>query len=114
LQRHYANVAAPALSDQARLERLAGQYRRDQAGPFDPAQLGGAAVRVPDLPPESAWPAALDSAAAEECRQAAGAQHGRNFALRADYQSLNWTQLLLPLYVTYYSDDAGQAHPVYI
>jgi hypothetical protein len=117
IQRHYDNVAAPALSEQSRLFKLVGQYQLNQAAAYQPEQVKGAVVRVPDLPPESAWPLAqtqLDEAAETECQQAAGAQHIRNFTVRADYQSLHWTQLLLPLYVTWYTDDQGQPHPVYL
>ncbi len=117
IQRHYDNVAAPALSDQARLSKLVGPYQREQTTVYQPEQVKGAVVRIPDLPPESAWPLAqtqLDEAAAAECQQAAGAQHLRNFTVQAEYQSLHWTQLLLPLYVTWYTDDQGQPHPVYL
>ena len=74
-------------------------------------------LRVPDLPPASAWSLAqprLDEAAADECQQAAGAQHIRNYGLRADYESLHWTQMLLPLYVTRYTDDEGNPHILYL
>jgi hypothetical protein len=118
ITRHYDNVSAPAISEQARLLKLVGQYQLNQAAAYQPEQVKGAILRVPDLPPENAWPLAqshLDEAASAECRQAAGAQHIRNFGLRADYQCLNWTQLLLPLYVTWYADDQGQPpHPIYL
>jgi hypothetical protein len=117
IRRHYDNVAAPALSEQARLLKRTGTYRLDQAQAYQPEQVKGALLRVPDLPPESAWPLAqvqLDEAASAECQQAAGAQHLRNFSLRADYETLHWTQLLLPLYVTWYTDDQGQPHLLYL
>jgi hypothetical protein len=116
IQRHYDNVSAPAISEQARLLKLVGQYQLGQAKAYQPEQVKGAILRIPDLPPESAWPLAqpiLDEAASAECQQATGAQHMRNFTVRAEYQCLNWTQLLLPLYVTWYADDQGQPHPVY-
>jgi hypothetical protein len=34
--------------------------------------------------------------------------------LQANYTDLNWTQLFLPLFVTYYTTDDGQRYPVYI
>jgi hypothetical protein len=117
IQRHYDNVSAQALSEQQRLLKLVGNYQLDQAKAYQPEQVKNAVLHVPDLPPESAWPLAqvqLDAAASAECRQAAGAQHMRNFILRADYESLHWTQMLLPLYVTWYTDDQGQPHPVYL
>lgn len=117
ITRTYENVAAPALSDEARLLRRAGQYQLAQAAAYQPEQLQGACIRVPDLPPESAWPLAqtqLEAAAATECQQAAGAQHLRNFSLRAEYHNLHWTQLLLPLYVTWYTADDGQPQLLYL
>jgi hypothetical protein len=117
IQRHYDNVAVQALSEQQCLFKLVGSYQLDQAMAYQPEQVKSTVLRVPDLPPESAWPLAqvqLDEAASAECQQAAGAQHIRNFSLRADYESLHWTQLLLPLYVTWYTDDQGQPHPVYL
>jgi hypothetical protein len=117
IDRHYDNIAVPAVSEHQHLTRHVGAYQLAQAAAYAPAQVAGAALRVPDLPPESAWPLAqanLDQAAGEECRQAAAAQHLRNFSLRAAYESLHWTQLLLPLYATYYTDDNGQRHPIYI
>lgn len=117
IQRHYDNVSAPALSEQQRLLKLVGQYQLDQAAAYQPEQVKGAVLRVPDLPPESAWPLAqvnLDEAAEAECQQAASAQHIRNFTVHAEYQSLHWTQMLLPLYVTWYTDDQGQPHPLYL
>lgn len=124
LSRHYDNITAPAASDQARLLSLLGEYLPGQARPFDARELAPQpgshetpVVRVPDLPPESAWPLAkdrLDQAVSMECCQAARGQHIRSFRLQAEYRSLHWTQLLLPMYVTFYTDDAGQVHPVYI
>jgi hypothetical protein len=48
------------------------------------------------------------------CQQATDAQHGRNFALKADYQHQNWTQFYLPLYAAHYLDDDGQPQIVII
>jgi len=115
IRRHYDNIAAPAISEQAHLLSLTGGYQLDLAKAYQPEQVRGALLRVPDLPPESAWPLAqphLDEAASAECRQAAGAQHLRNFTLHAGYESLHWTLLLLPLYLTWYTDDQGLTHSV--
>jgi len=115
--RRYDNIGVPGMEEHQRLMEIVGGFHMDQIDPYQPNQIGQASLRVPDLPPESAWPAAkanLDRAAGEECTQAAGAQHVRNFNLRAEYDSVNWTQLLLPVYITYYADDQGQAHPIYI
>jgi hypothetical protein len=80
-------------------------------------QVNGAALRIPDVPPESAWPIArekLEGRAAQDFAKAAGGQHYRSVVLQANYTDLNWTQLFLPLFVSYYTADDGQRCPVYI
>lgn len=121
LARRYENIPAPAASDHEKLTGLVGRYPLDKAVAYDAdclnTELGLAALRVPDLQPESAWPLAqsrLNQAAAEDCRQASGAQHVRSFAVHADYDELHWTQLLLPMYVSYYKDDDGKPQLVYV
>jgi len=117
LARHYDNVASPALSSHTTLMARLGGYRFDQATAYKTELIGGASLHVPDLQPDNAWPyvqSNVNGAAAEECRQAAAAQHVRNFAAHASYDHLNWTQQLLPMYVSYYTDDAGEPHLVYI
>ena len=117
LRRRYHNVAVPALSEAAALTALAGEYPLGEARPYTAAAAQGALLRVPDLPPDSAWPqaqAALERLAAQDCQTAARAQHVRQIQLAAGYDALNWTQLLLPLYVTYYTDDDGQPQPVVV
>lgn len=117
LTRHYDNIAGKALSNHQELLNMIGDYRLDQAMSFKPAELNTSDVHLPDLQPESAWPSAqsnLNRMAADECQRAAGAQHIRNFIIHADYDALHWTQLLLPMYASYYTDDAGQHHSIYI
>jgi hypothetical protein len=117
IQRSYNNIRVPGMEDNQQLTQMVGSYPINPSVPYHPNKIGQAALRVPDLSPESAWPLAqakLDQAAGKDCAQAAAAQHLRNFNLRAGYESVNWTQLLLPVYVTYYTDDEGQAHAVYI
>jgi hypothetical protein len=111
LTRHYDNAAAPALSDAVALTTRIGATSRGPAVPYSPVALSQAVVRVPDLHPENAWPqaqAALHQAAAEECQQASQAQHVRNYAIQATYANLHWTQLLQPMYATYYLDDQSR------
>lgn len=111
LRRKYDNITADAVTDAETLLKRAGSYNLGSAAPYQSAAVGGALLRVPDLPPESAWPAAKNGihiAAAQECQQASAGQHIRNFTAQAAYHDQNWTQLLLPLYLTYYTDDAGQ------
>ena len=117
IARQYDNIRVPGLEEYQHLFQMTGSFRVDQARPYQPEHIGQACFRVPDLPPQSAWPLAqanLEQAAGKECVQAAGAQHLRNFNLRASHEFVHWTQLLLPVYLTYYTDDQGNTHPVYI
>jgi len=117
LMRHYDNVTVPALSNIEHLEDLIGGYKDQEAIPYSANELSTVAVQVPDLEPESVWPLAqssLNAAAAMDCQKAASGQHIRNFSLDARYDRLNWSQLLVPLYVTHYHDDSGKPNLVYI
>jgi hypothetical protein len=117
IARRFDNIKVPGMENHPHLWKLTGGYQASQPIPYKPENIGQASLCVPDLPPESAWPLAkarFEKYAANSCKQAASAQHVRNFSLQAEYESLTWTQLLLPVYITYYRDDQGQAHPIYI
>jgi hypothetical protein len=117
LERHYDNVVSPALTAHNALEANLGGYRREEAIPYQGEQINHAALQIPDLQPENSWPQArtqLENHAAVDCQQAAGGQHIRNFQVNPAYSSLNWTQQLQPMYVSYYQDDEGQPHLVWI
>jgi hypothetical protein len=107
VNRTYENLAVPALDDHRALMDRLGDFDLSQRTGYSPEAVTGAAVRIPSLEPEAAWPgaeAAFARAAGAECRQAAGADHFRDFTLEAEYHDLNWTQLLLPAYVTWYRE----------
>ena len=107
LNRAYENVAAPALDDHRALMARLGNLNLSQRTDYSPEAVAGAVVRFPSLEPKAAWPgveAAFVRAAEAECRQAAGADHIRDFVLQAEYSDLNWTLLLLPAYVTWYQE----------
>ena len=107
ISRVYENVVAPALDDHAQLMRRLGQFDLSERKTYVPNAVLEAAIRIPTLEPKAAWPAAeaaFERAVKAECLQAAGAEHIRDFTLRAEYQGLNWTLLLLPTYVTWYRE----------
>jgi hypothetical protein len=117
IKRHYDNVATPASSDHQNRTNQIGIYRLDKAVPYQANQINASVLQVPDLQPESAWPSAqsnLNRMAANECQQACAAQHIRNYTIHASYDGLHWTQLLMPMFFTFYTDDAGLPHPVLI
>jgi hypothetical protein len=114
LDRRYENLAAPALDDRRQLMSRLGEYDLRQRAGYSPETVGDAAVRIPTLEPEAAWPsaqAAFVRAAQAECQQAAGADHIRDFTIDAQYSGLNWTLLLLPAYVTWY-EEGGRTWPL--
>jgi hypothetical protein len=116
LERTYENVPAPALDDHRRWMARLGGFDLDAREPYRPESIAAATVRVPSLEPEAAWPgvkSAFDRQAEAECRTAAGADHIRDFTLDAEYGELNWTQLLLPAYLTWY-EEGGQVWPVLV
>jgi hypothetical protein len=107
LRRAYENLVAPALDDHRRLMGRLGDYDLGQRAGYTPQAMADASVRIPTLDPEVAWPGAEGAfvrAAREDCRQAADADHIRDFKVEAGYEELNWTLLLLPAYVTWYRE----------
>jgi hypothetical protein len=107
LNRSYENLAAPALDDHRQVMIRLGEYDLRQRETYDADISAQAAVRVPTLEPQAAWPGAETAfvhAARRECQEAAGADHIRDFAIDAQYSKLNWTLLLLPAYVTWYEE----------
>lgn len=117
LRRRYENIAVPALETHSKISAALGNYQMDQSIPYQTTAVERSLVRVPDLPPQDSWQLALRNiaqAAEKECQVAAGAQHSRNFSLQAEYHRQHWTQILLPLYVTYYTDDQNQPRIVSI
>jgi len=62
-----------------------------------------------------AWPeaeASIKTAVSDQCRQAASAEHIREFKWAGKFSNKEWTQLLLPIYTTYYQDDNGRFHSI--
>lgn len=117
LQRHYANSPAPALEEQAQIEGRLGPLDMSKVQVYQPAVIADTLVRLPNRPPDDAWPDAeiiIRLAATEECRQAAAADHIRRHTWKPTYSGINWTQLLYPLYTTYYTDDDGRKQIIYL
>lgn len=111
ISRSYQNVAVNALTDQQQLSTALGHYDFERAIDFDPAHASSAWLRCPDVLPEQAWPQAemrLQQVLQTDCQTACSAQHVRNFSVTADYSNQNWTQLLAPAYITYYTSDDNQ------
>jgi hypothetical protein len=117
LERTYSNIPAPALEEHAAFERQLGGFDLTLAQAYQAQLASQAVVRLPNRSPEDAWPDAIPAiqvAAAEECRQAIGAEHLRDFRWTPKYGNRTWTQVLLPAYATYYHDEDGKPQAVLI
>ncbi len=123
LNRAYHNISAPALEKHKALIDRLGAYRYKEAVSYQSRfvvgefKQGRVLVLLPDRSSVDAWPDALpayQAAAAEECRQAIGADHVRSFRWSAQFDAQNWTLLLLPAYTTYYLDDDHNPQMVFL
>jgi len=117
LERAYQNIALPAVEKEPALQKSLGDMQPTGARPYAPELAGEAFVRLPARSRQDAWPDALprlQALAGEECRQAAGAEHVRDFRWTPEFHSQNWTLLLYPILATYYLDDENHPQPVYL
>ncbi|MGD8814634.1 MAG: hypothetical protein PVI78_09185 [Anaerolineales bacterium] len=117
MARTYPNTPAPALEEHVRILNLVGEHALTSAQSYHASSIQNAFVRLPNRAPDDAWSDAipvLRSLAAEECRQAAGAEHQRDFRWSPEYSNKHWTQVLLPIYTTHYLDDDKKPQPVLI
>lgn len=117
LVRRYENIAAPALEGFGTTRQQIGEHRLEGAIPYNASAINGVFVRLPNRQPTDAWPDAMlgfQTVAAEECRRASRADRIRKYQWSAEYQTQNWTQLLLPIYTTYYLDDENVPRVVLI
>jgi len=117
LDRHYHNISTPALEEDMVIKQEMGAFKLGEAVVYQVKEIENSFVLLPNRDTEDAWveaTPAIQTAAAEECRQAAGADHIRQFSWKAQYSNNNWTLMLLPLYTTYYLDAEKLAQPVFI
>ncbi len=115
LNRRYDNQAAPALEEQEQVEAKIGRFDLSKSRPFQPGDLASKIVHLPNRPPEDAWneaEVALKTAVAQDCLLASKADHIRDFKWSPRFAHRQWTQLLLPLYTSYYLDDENRAQMV--
>ena len=116
LQRRYDNQTAPALEEHVQWQKLLGRFQTESPASYQAESVEGVMVRLPNRPPEDAWPeaeATLKTTATAEVQQAAKADHIRQFRWSAAYNDQNWTQMLAPIYATYYRDDDDIVRMVY-
>ncbi len=117
LDRQYDNVRAPALEEQAAIEKQLGKVKRGEERPYQPNALTDTLICLPNRPPDDAWSdaqVAIQKIAAKECQLAATADHQRSYRWSAEYHNQHWTQLLYPIYATHYLDDDNKAKMIFI
>ncbi|MGB6420998.1 MAG: hypothetical protein WBF05_04095 [Anaerolineales bacterium] len=117
LERNYHNISTPALEEDMIIKQEMGAFKLGEAVEYQVKEIENSFVRLPNRDTKDAWveaTPAIQTAAAEECRQAAGADHIRQFSWKPQYSNNNWTLMLLPLYTTYYLDAEKVAQPVFI
>ena len=117
LERHYHNISTPALEEDMVIKQEMGAFKLGEAVEYQVKEIENSFVRLPNRDTKDAWveaTPAIQTAAAEECRQAAGADYIRQFSWKSQYSNINWTLMLLPLYTTYYLDAEKVAQPVFI
>jgi hypothetical protein len=116
VQRDYDNVEVPGLGVQVALEARMGVADPAGRGPW--TQTGGPGlVRLPDRRPEEAWPAAqakLRQRVGDDCRRASEAQHLRELYVQLRSEQAAWTWMLLPAWSTWYADDEGRVHVLWV
>lgn len=117
LERTYHNISTPALEEDMVIKQEMGAFKLGEAVEYQVKEIENSFVRLPNRDTKDAWveaTPAIQMAAAEECRQASGADNIRQFSWKSHYSNNNWTLMLLPLYTTYYLDAEKVAQPVFI
>jgi hypothetical protein len=117
INRTYNNVSVPAFNGYTKFIAKLGKFNLGKAIRYESKAIIGSFIRIPDLSPENAWPIAKDNLnkiSRQECEKAVSADHIREFAIQAKYNFPHWTQLLLPIYFTWYKDEDDNPIPVYI
>ena len=117
LNRHYDNIRAPALSDHNNIVDPLGKFKLWETEVYQPQHLGNAFIRLPNRSTSDAWAEAEPSflqLAEKDVEKACDGQHIRQFKWQPNYSQQYWSKLLLPVYSSYYQDDAGKRVPVLI
>ncbi|MEM9950436.1 MAG: hypothetical protein AAF846_02455 [Chloroflexota bacterium] len=117
LQRTYDNINAPALDEHGQLMRQLGRYPVKEAESYSVDPIRRALIRLPNRSTEDAFREAQEGfrhQAADDVKQATESENIRDFKWEATYSNLHWTQLLLPVYMSYYQDDDGERRVVII
>lgn len=117
IDRRVDNAEVDGRRDAAWFREHLGPYDRADAVPASPERVDRAAVVLPDRATDEAEPEALGivrARLAEEVRRAADGVAIRSFALDVAPADLHWSWLLLPAWSTWYDDDRGGRHVLWV
>ncbi|MGF1505011.1 MAG: hypothetical protein ACFB51_07760 [Anaerolineae bacterium] len=117
MQTRIDNVPAPALDGFMQLMRQLDGFDLKRMQPFAPEHLNGAAIRLAARTTQDAWGDAeprVQEAASGEVQRAATADEIRDFAWAQPQFQHNWTQVLVPVYTTYYLDDDDEKQVLFV
>ena len=116
-KRHYDNVLSPALQTHSVRVSQIGHYDMETSQVWDPAKTARSVIQNRTIPQEANEEFVrkqLASLAEADCRQAADAQHPKSFTYYGEFNKMNWTLAILPMFTTYYEDDKGKRYAVAI
>jgi hypothetical protein len=117
LAREYQNIPAPALDQHQALMKALGGYSKRDASVYQKTDLQQVYVRLPQRSTKDAFIEAQEAfkeRAGEEVQEAAAAEKIREFRWDASYSAENWSLMLLPIYISYYTDDEGKKRLVFV
>ena len=110
----YDNVIVTALRAHDRwAERLGGL---DGARAVE-GEVGQGVIRLPDRHPREARPgaeAAFHRLAARQAHEALGSDHLADVVIDGSLRQEEWTWLLVPVWTTWYDDDAGERRALWV
>ena len=105
-----------SLTRQDWLAKVIGKYDFQHAATYE-EDLTIDFLILPDITPSKGWQAAVpkfERLIQNDCQKAANAQHVKAFSTHIDYSEINWTLILAPYYHSFYFDDNGQSHSMWI
>ncbi|MAT44576.1 MAG: hypothetical protein CL609_19760 [Anaerolineaceae bacterium] len=119
VEKEYSNISISALSYYNQLERIFGSYNlsNDNKSLTDYQFTNQITLIYPNIDKNTGWQFAKESLIKKinsDCQSAAGAQHTKTFSQQVQFSDQNWTLLLLPYFVSHYSDEAGNPYSIWI
>lgn len=115
LDRTYHNVRADAMED--RIDPKIAKFDTSIAKTYSQLVIEETLVCLPNRDPDDAWNSVqpvIQELAANECRNAAGGDHIRQFTWKPEFIKRNWTLMLLPMISSYYLDDSDKPQGILI